>query len=199
MAARARIQRTVVSGVGVAMIPSGANAPSWATVSVASRCAAADSQPGPAYGARLLRTTMAPLAQDVRVLARRQSDTQPQVTFFAGDLRQGEGIDPAVRGAGMIIHCATSTKGDADPADVTRLSPARTRAPRPQHPTGYARRYCRAARSPAGQRHHARVPGTKHPALVTGRAASNSSLTCCSCIAWRSCWYSSMGTTTATT
>jgi nucleoside-diphosphate-sugar epimerase len=52
--------------------------------------------------------------RDVRVLARRQRDTQPQVTFFAGDLRRGEGIDPAVRGAGMIIHCATSTKGDAE-------------------------------------------------------------------------------------
>ena len=66
---------------------------------------------------RLGRSVVARLidaGQDVRVLARRQSDTQPQVTFFAGDLRQGKGIDPAVRGAGMIIHCATSTKGDAE-------------------------------------------------------------------------------------
>ena len=66
---------------------------------------------------RLGRSVVARLidaGQDVRVLARRQSDTQPQVTFFAGDLRQGEGIDPAVRGAGMIIHCATSTRGDAE-------------------------------------------------------------------------------------
>lgn len=52
--------------------------------------------------------------REVRVLARRQRDTQPQVTFFTGDLRRGEGIDPAVRGAGVIIHCATSTKGDAE-------------------------------------------------------------------------------------
>src|ERR1700733_10694135 len=48
---------------------------------------------------------------EVRVLARRQRDTQPPVTFFAGDLRRGEGIDPAVRGAGVIIHCATTPKG----------------------------------------------------------------------------------------
>jgi uncharacterized protein YbjT (DUF2867 family) len=52
--------------------------------------------------------------QDVRVLARRQRDTQPEVAFFTGDLRQGEGIDRAVRGAGVIINCATSTRGDAD-------------------------------------------------------------------------------------
>jgi uncharacterized protein YbjT (DUF2867 family) len=52
--------------------------------------------------------------QEVRVLARRQRDIQPPVTFFAGDLRRGEGIEPAVRGAGVIIHCATSTKGDAE-------------------------------------------------------------------------------------
>ena len=66
---------------------------------------------------RLGRSVVARLVgagQDVRVLARRQRDTQPQVTFFAGDLRQGDGIDPAVRGAGTIIHCATSTKGDAE-------------------------------------------------------------------------------------
>jgi uncharacterized protein YbjT (DUF2867 family) len=68
---------------------------------------------------RLGRSVVARLVeagQDVRVLARRQRDTQPQVTFFTGDLRQAEGIDAAVRGAGVIINCATSTKGDAEVA-----------------------------------------------------------------------------------
>jgi uncharacterized protein YbjT (DUF2867 family) len=51
---------------------------------------------------------------DVRVLARNQRDTQPQVTFFTGDLRQDQGIDAAVRGAEVIINCATSAKGDAE-------------------------------------------------------------------------------------
>jgi uncharacterized protein YbjT (DUF2867 family) len=51
--------------------------------------------------------------QEVRVLARRRRDTLPRVTFFTGDLRRGEGIAPAVRGAGVIINCATSTRGDA--------------------------------------------------------------------------------------
>jgi uncharacterized protein YbjT (DUF2867 family) len=66
---------------------------------------------------RLGRSVVARLVdagREVRVLARRQRDTQPQVTFFTGDLRRGEGIDAAVRGAGVIINCATSTKGDAE-------------------------------------------------------------------------------------
>ena len=61
---------------------------------------------------------------------------QPQVTFFTGDLRRGDGIDAAVRGAGVIIHCATSTKGDAEvtsePGDGGGQSPVpRTSCSRP--------------------------------------------------------------------
>jgi uncharacterized protein YbjT (DUF2867 family) len=66
---------------------------------------------------RLGRSVVALLVeagQDVRVLARRQRDILPQVTFFTGDLLRGEGIDAAVRGAGVIINCATSSKGDAE-------------------------------------------------------------------------------------
>jgi uncharacterized protein YbjT (DUF2867 family) len=80
---------------------------------------------------RLGRSVVALLVDaghDVRVLARHQRDTQPQVTFFTGDLRRGEGIDPAVRGAGVIIHCATSTKGDAE---ATRNLVAAARAGSP--------------------------------------------------------------------
>jgi uncharacterized protein YbjT (DUF2867 family) len=66
---------------------------------------------------RLGRSVVARLVDagcDVRVLARRQRDTQPRVTFFTGDLRQGEGIDAAVRGAGVIINCASSSRDDAE-------------------------------------------------------------------------------------
>lgn len=66
---------------------------------------------------------------DVRVLARRQRDMHPQVTFFAGDLRRDEGIDPAVRGAGLIIHCATSTKGDAQATRNLVTAAARAGSP----------------------------------------------------------------------
>src|SRR5579863_4618505 len=65
---------------------------------------------------RSVVTRLIEAGQDVRVLARRQRGTEPQVRFFAGDLRQGEGIDAAVRGAGVIINCATGTRGDAEMA-----------------------------------------------------------------------------------
>jgi uncharacterized protein YbjT (DUF2867 family) len=66
---------------------------------------------------------------DVRVLARHQRDTLPQVTFFTGDLRRGEGIDPAVSGVRAIIHCATSTKGDAEATRNLVTTATRTGSP----------------------------------------------------------------------
>jgi uncharacterized protein YbjT (DUF2867 family) len=51
---------------------------------------------------------------DVRVLARRARPAPQGVTFFAADLRAGLGIEPAVTAAPIIIHCATSTRGDAE-------------------------------------------------------------------------------------
>lgn len=50
----------------------------------------------------------------VRVLARHSRELGPQVSFFAADLRSGEGIEPAVAGVEVIVHCATSTKGDVE-------------------------------------------------------------------------------------
>jgi uncharacterized protein YbjT (DUF2867 family) len=51
--------------------------------------------------------------RDVRVLARRERERGPHVTFFVGDVRRNEGIESAVDGAAVIINCATSTNGDA--------------------------------------------------------------------------------------
>jgi uncharacterized protein YbjT (DUF2867 family) len=53
-------------------------------------------------------------ACDVHVLARHERPTPHGVTFFTADLRTGQGIGPAVSGAMAIIHCATSTRGDAE-------------------------------------------------------------------------------------
>ncbi len=81
---------------------------------------------------RLGRSVVARLVdagQDVRVLARRQRDTRPEVRFLTGDLRRGEGIDAAVQGAGVIINCATSAKGDAEV--TTNLVTAAARAGSP--------------------------------------------------------------------
>jgi uncharacterized protein YbjT (DUF2867 family) len=51
---------------------------------------------------------------DVRVLARHARPAPRGSAFFAADLRAGQGIEPAVTGAVAIIHCATSTRGDAE-------------------------------------------------------------------------------------
>jgi uncharacterized protein YbjT (DUF2867 family) len=51
---------------------------------------------------------------DVRVLARHDRPVPPGATFFTADLRTGQGVEPAVTASAAIIHCATSTRGDAD-------------------------------------------------------------------------------------
>jgi uncharacterized protein YbjT (DUF2867 family) len=51
---------------------------------------------------------------DIRVLARHDRPAAPGVAFFTADLRSGRGIEPAVTGAAVIIHCATSTRGDVE-------------------------------------------------------------------------------------
>jgi uncharacterized protein YbjT (DUF2867 family) len=53
---------------------------------------------------------------DVRVLSRRSRDGGKGVEFVTGDLATGEGIDAAVDGTEIIVHCAGSTKGDEDKA-----------------------------------------------------------------------------------
>ena len=53
---------------------------------------------------------------DVRVLARHKRDTLPQVTFFTGDLRRGEGIDAAVSASGRSSIARPAPK-------VTRTRP----------------------------------------------------------------------------
>jgi uncharacterized protein YbjT (DUF2867 family) len=63
---------------------------------------------------------------DVRVLARHARPTPHGVTFCTADLRAGQGIEPAVTGATAIVHCATSTRGDA--AATRNLVAAASRA-----------------------------------------------------------------------
>src|SRR5215472_12148948 len=50
----------------------------------------------------------------VRVLSRSSHPPGNGVEFVAGDLLTGEGIEAAVGGAGVIVHCASGNKGDAD-------------------------------------------------------------------------------------
>jgi uncharacterized protein YbjT (DUF2867 family) len=67
--------------------------------------------------------------QDVRVLSRRPPPAGAGDRAWAtGDLRKGRGIDAAVAGAGVIVHCAT---GLGDVGAARRLIEAARRAGRP--------------------------------------------------------------------
>jgi uncharacterized protein YbjT (DUF2867 family) len=52
----------------------------------------------------------------VRVLSRRRREAREGIEFVIGDLGTGEGIQAAVDGTDMIVHCAGSAKGDEDKA-----------------------------------------------------------------------------------
>jgi uncharacterized protein YbjT (DUF2867 family) len=48
----------------------------------------------------------------VRVLSRRSHEDGEGIGFVTGDLATGEGIEAAVEGTEIIVHCAGSSKGD---------------------------------------------------------------------------------------
>ena len=52
----------------------------------------------------------------VRVLSRRSREAGEGVEYVTGDLATGQGIEAAVDGAEIILHCAGSSKGDEDKA-----------------------------------------------------------------------------------
>ena len=51
-----------------------------------------------------------------RVLSRRRREAGEGIEYVTGDLATGEGIEAAVDGAEIIVHCAGSSKGDEDKA-----------------------------------------------------------------------------------
>src|SRR5260221_14029824 len=52
----------------------------------------------------------------VQVLSRRSREAGEGIEFVTGDLATGEGIEAAVEGAEIIVHCAGSRKGDEEKA-----------------------------------------------------------------------------------
>ncbi|HYW27309.1 MAG TPA: NAD(P)H-binding protein [Terriglobales bacterium] len=52
----------------------------------------------------------------VRVLSRRPHPAGEGVEYVAGDLAEGTGLDEAVAGADVIVHCASAPRGDAEAA-----------------------------------------------------------------------------------
>jgi uncharacterized protein YbjT (DUF2867 family) len=53
---------------------------------------------------------------EVRVLSRKSHKSGEGIEFVTGDLTTGEGIEAAVEGTEIIVHCAGSSKGDEDKA-----------------------------------------------------------------------------------
>ena len=66
---------------------------------------------------------------EVRVLARHNRPVPPGATFFTADLRTGQGVDEAVNASVAVIHCATSTRGDAEATRNLVAAAARTGSP----------------------------------------------------------------------
>ena len=52
----------------------------------------------------------------MRVLSRHSREAGEGIEFVTGDLATGEGIEAAVEGAEIIVHCAGSSKGDEEKA-----------------------------------------------------------------------------------
>jgi uncharacterized protein YbjT (DUF2867 family) len=65
----------------------------------------------------------------VRVLSRQAREDDGDVEFVRGDLDTGEGIDAAVAGADVIVHCAGAQKGDGDKARALVRAASRSGQP----------------------------------------------------------------------
>jgi uncharacterized protein YbjT (DUF2867 family) len=83
-------------------------------------------------GTGTLGRHVVPLLRDagrnVRVLSRRTHAAAVGIEYVTGDLTTGEGIEAAVEGAEIIVHCAGSIKVDEDKAQVRNLVRAASRA-----------------------------------------------------------------------
>ena len=66
----------------------------------------------------------------VRVLSRHPRDLGAGVELVAGDLASGQGVDAAVAGAEIILHCAGSSRGDQGKAEHLVRAAARAGAVR---------------------------------------------------------------------
>src|SRR2546423_11997189 len=84
-------------------------------------------------GTGTLGRLVLPLLRDtggtVRVLSRRDRELAAGVEVVVGDLDTGAGIEAAVDGAEIIVHCAGSAKGDGDKARTLVLAASRAGKP----------------------------------------------------------------------
>lgn len=63
---------------------------------------------------RLVVPLLRDAGYDVRVLSRHTHEATAGIEFVRGDLAKNEGIDAAVKGTEIIVHCGGSAKGDRD-------------------------------------------------------------------------------------
>ena len=75
---------------------------------------------------RLVVPRLREAGRTVRVLSRHRREPTEGIELVTGDLASGEGIDAAVTGGGVVVHCAGGPKGDEDKA--RHLVEAATRA-----------------------------------------------------------------------
>jgi len=84
-------------------------------------------------GTGTLGRLVVPLLQDaggkVRVLSRRSQEATGGIEFMTGDLATGEGIEAAVAGAEIIVHCVGTSKGDEEKARSLVQAASRAGAP----------------------------------------------------------------------
>lgn len=78
---------------------------------------------------RLIIARLRDAGRTVRVLSRSAHDDTDGVEFVTGDVSTGEGLDAAVRGIDIIVHCAGSSRGDE--AKALNLVQAASRAGTP--------------------------------------------------------------------
>jgi uncharacterized protein YbjT (DUF2867 family) len=65
---------------------------------------------------RLVVPRLQDAGYDMRVLSRQGRDGRGDIEFLTGDLASGVGIQAAVQGAEIIVHCAGTKKGDEEKA-----------------------------------------------------------------------------------
>ncbi len=66
----------------------------------------------------------------VRVLSRKERAGSEGVEYVVGDLASGSGVDEAVAGVDVIVHCASARKGDAEATrNLVKAATAQGRLP----------------------------------------------------------------------
>jgi uncharacterized protein YbjT (DUF2867 family) len=78
---------------------------------------------------RLVVRRLQEAGSNVRVLSRRSRKSEDGIEFMTGDLATGEGIEAAVDGIEIIVHCAGSAKGDEGKARNLVRAASRAGAP----------------------------------------------------------------------